>query len=66
MPNRRGPPRQWEEEMVGRFSAGTFARIKRLLGDGESRTDFLREAVARELERRERTARVERLATWIA
>jgi hypothetical protein len=67
---RRGPPRQWEEEAVGRFPAGTFARIKGLLHEGESRTEFLREAVAREIARREelqrRAAAIANVAGWIA
>jgi hypothetical protein len=66
----RGPPRQWEDEMLGRFPGGTFARITQLLGDGEHRTDFLREAVAREIERREelqrREAALANVAGWIA
>jgi hypothetical protein len=66
----RGPPRQWQDEMLGRFPAGTFARITRLLGAGESRTGFLREAVAREIDRREelqqREAALANVAGWIA
>jgi hypothetical protein len=61
----RGPPRQWQDEMVGRFEAGTFARITRLLSDGETRTDFLREAVARELARREELQRREAALTRV-
>lgn len=40
--------------MQARFAGGTFARIAAVLGEGEDRTDFVREAVKRELERRER------------
>jgi hypothetical protein len=40
--------------MVARFRAGTFARIAAVLEGGEDRTDFVREAVERELKRRER------------
>jgi hypothetical protein len=65
----RGPPRQWQDEMVGRFPAGTFGRITRLLGERETRTEFLREAVAREIERREelqrREAALANVAGWI-
>jgi hypothetical protein len=46
--------RQWSENMTARFVAGTFARISMVLRDGEDRTDFVREAVDRELRRRER------------
>ena len=49
----RGRPRQWAENMQARFRAGTFARIEALLLDQEDRTDFVREAVEREIERRE-------------
>jgi hypothetical protein len=40
--------------MQARFLAGTFARIEVVLGEDEDRTDFVREAVERELQRRER------------
>jgi hypothetical protein len=66
----RGPPRRWQDEMVGRFPAGTFGRITQLLRDGETRTEFLREAVAREIARREelqrREAAIANVAGWIA
>ena len=42
----------WDEDMVARFPKGTFERIKAVLKDREERTDFVREAVERELERR--------------
>jgi len=51
---RTGRPRQWAENMVARFPAGTFKRIKKMLGKDEDRTDFVREAVERELKRRKR------------
>tara|TARA_R110002074_G_scaffold262994_1_gene435092 strand:- start:9880 stop:10014 length:135 start_codon:yes stop_codon:yes gene_type:complete len=38
--------------MQARFADGTFARIAAVLRPGEGRTDFIREAVERELERR--------------
>lgn len=50
---RTGRPRQWAEDMVARFPAGTFARIDAVRRREEDRTDFVREAVRRELERRE-------------
>lgn len=49
---RVGRPALWAENMQARFEAGTFARIAALLAPGESRTDFVRDAVARELARR--------------
>jgi hypothetical protein len=45
---------QWAEDMQARFAAGTFDRIAAVAEDGETRTDFVREAVRRELERREK------------
>ena len=47
-------PRQWAEDMTARFPKGTFARITAVLKEDEDRTDFVREAVERELKRRER------------
>ncbi len=44
----------WAEDMQARFPEGTFERVEAVLGDGEDRTDFVREAVERELKRRER------------
>ena len=38
--------------MITRFVAGTFARIEAVLDKDEDRTDFVREAVERELKRR--------------
>jgi len=54
MAKRTGRPRQWAEDMQARFPAGTFARIETVLGEDEDRTDFVRKAVERELQRRER------------
>lgn len=39
--------------MQARFPEGTFARIVPVLEEGEDRTDFVRHAVEREIERRE-------------
>ena len=39
--------------MQARFKKGTFKRIKAVLKEREERTDFVREAVERELKRRE-------------
>jgi hypothetical protein len=42
--------------MVARFEAGTFDRMDAVREDGEDRTDLVREAVERELRRREKKA----------
>lgn len=49
-------PKNFLENMLARFPAGTFARIKAVIVAPEDRADFVREAVDRELKRRERTA----------
>ena len=53
-PRRMGRKKQWAEDMQARFAAGTFGRIAAVLVNDEDRTDFVREAVERELKRRER------------
>jgi hypothetical protein len=40
---------------MAKFAAGTRDRIAAVLAKGEVRLDFIREAVERELERRERS-----------
>jgi hypothetical protein len=52
-----GRKKQWAEDMQARFAEGTFARIAALLVGAEDRTDFVRAAVDREIERREREAK---------
>jgi hypothetical protein len=52
-----GRRKQWAEDMQARFPEGTFSRISAVLADGEDRTDFVRDAVERELKRRERKAK---------
>jgi hypothetical protein len=52
-----GRKKMWAEDMVARFPEGTFARIDAVRNDSEDRTDFVREAVERELKRRERHLR---------
>jgi hypothetical protein len=49
-----GRKKRWAEDMQARFPEGTFDRIQAVLGEGEDRTDFIREAVERELKRRKR------------
>lgn len=45
--------------MQARFPEGTFARIAAVLSESEDRTDFVRQAVEAELERREVAAGAE-------
>lgn len=45
------------EAMPGRFPEGTLARMDAVLEEKESRGAFLREAVERELKRREKKAK---------
>ena len=47
-----GRPRINGEQMPARFADGTLARIDAALGEKEKRSDFIREAVERELVRR--------------
>ena len=49
-----GRKKLWPDEMIAKFPPGTFDEIALLKSDGEDRTDFVREAVRRELERRKR------------
>jgi hypothetical protein len=49
-----GRKKMWAEDMQARFPEGTFDRIDAVLEDGEERTQFVREAVEKELRRRER------------
>jgi hypothetical protein len=49
-----GRKKRWAEDMQARFEEGTFERIEAVLDEGEDRTDFVREAVERELKRREK------------
>ncbi len=51
-----GRMKRWAEDMQARFPEGTFDRIEAVLAENEDRTDFVREAVERELKRRERKA----------
>ena len=51
-----GRPKINEEQTPARLRAGTLARIDAVLGEKEKRSDFIREAVEREIERRENKA----------
>lgn len=44
--------KKWHERMVAAFGKGTFRKIELVLSQYEDRTDFVREAVNREIERR--------------
>lgn len=56
IPAKVGRKRINEEQMPARLPAGTLARMDAVLDEGEKRSDLLREAVERELKRRERKA----------
>lgn len=49
---RVGRKMEFPDKCIAPFPADTFARIATVLTPNEDRTDFIREAVARELERR--------------
>ncbi len=57
---RMGRKKRWPERVGAKFAAGTLDRIASVLAKGEVRLDFIREAVERELERRERKPRRKR------
>lgn len=50
-------PKVLVERVLARFAAGTLQRIRSLAGDGEGVTQFIREAVEREIRRREKLQR---------
>lgn len=45
-----------EEQIPARLPAGTLERMDAVLEEGEKRADLMREAIERELRRRERKA----------
>ncbi len=49
-----GRKRRWGERMDARFPEGTLARMDALRRPKEARTDFIHEAVKREIGRRDR------------
>jgi len=60
-----GPKPQDLEDILGRYPRGTKERIARLLGEGApkgAQAELLREALERELRRRERHAKLKALA----
>jgi hypothetical protein len=54
--SRMGRKKRWPERTAIKFAAGTFERIAAILDEGEDRMTFMREAVEREIERRQRAA----------
>ena len=50
-----GRKKRYFEDMQARFPEGTFGAISAVLEEGEERTEFVRDAVDRELNRREAT-----------
>ena len=53
-PRRVGRIKRFDEKALVKFPAGTFARVAAVLGPDEDRTDLIREAVDKEVKRRER------------
>jgi hypothetical protein len=49
-----GRKKRWHEVMGTPLPRGTFERMKAVRAKGETKTDFVRKAVERELTRRER------------
>jgi hypothetical protein len=56
MPARVGRKMRYPEKREAAFAPGTLSRIQAALGDDETQVSFIREAVERELERRESSA----------
>jgi hypothetical protein len=57
MPSRVGRKKEWTEQLRLPLAEGTTARIDSVLKSGEPRLDMIREAVEREIKRREREAK---------
>lgn len=55
-----GRRKEFTERVLAPFRDGTLARIARVLAGDEDRTSFIREAVERELKRRERDKKRDR------
>jgi hypothetical protein len=56
-----GRKRRWPERTAIKFAAGTFERIAAILDEDEDRMTFMREAVEREIERREAAGKRKRV-----
>ena len=52
--SRMGRKKRWPERTAIKLADGTFERIAEVLADGEDRMAFMRDAVEREIERREK------------
>jgi hypothetical protein len=52
--HRVGRKKEFDEQMRLSLVAGTMQRIDAVLADGEPRLDMIREAIEREIKRRER------------
>lgn len=52
-------PKIFPEETVARFEAGTFDRLKSVLREGETRADFLRSVVEKEIKQRQQAPKAE-------
>jgi hypothetical protein len=50
---RMGRKKRWPERTAIKFAAGTFERIAAVLADDEDRMAFMRQAVEREIKRRQ-------------
>lgn len=50
-------PKLWDENINLPLAEGTKARIDAMLVEGEARLDLIREAIEREIRRRERARR---------
>jgi hypothetical protein len=50
---RMGRKLRWPERVMAKLAAGTLARIADVLEKDEERTAFMREAIEREIQRRE-------------
>ncbi|WP_150132697.1 hypothetical protein [Neorhizobium sp. SOG26] len=53
-PSRMGRKKEWTEQLRLPLAAGTTARIDSVLEEGEPRLDMIREAIEREIKRREK------------
>lgn len=54
---RVGRKKEWPEEIRLSLAGGTLERIASVLAPGEFRLDMIREAIEREIKRRERVAK---------
>ena len=54
MPSHVGRKKEWTEQLRLPLAEGTMARIDAVLADQEPRVDMIREAIEREIRRRER------------